>query len=95
MKFEGRDINCNIFWDAGVVIKRADSRMKEARSTKEKQYYAQDILSEVETLLSCLYYNFQNADCLSCYSVSYRYIQKSAQDASLVENKRKENVINK
>ena len=95
MRLEDCNINCNIFWDAGVVIKRADSRMKEVRSTKEKQYYAQDILGEVETLLSCSYYNPQSTDCLSCYAISCRYIQKYAQYASLVKNKRKENVINK
>ncbi|MFH1519217.1 MAG: hypothetical protein ABIE75_01420 [Candidatus Omnitrophota bacterium] len=84
MRFEDHNINCNIFWDTGVVIKRADSRMKEARSTKEKQYYAQDILGEVETLLSCSCYNSQSTDCLNCYSISCRYIQKYAQYASLV-----------
>ena len=94
MRFEDRNINCNIFRDAEAVIKRADSKMKEV-NTKEKQYYAQDILGEVETLLSCSYYNSQSTDCLSCYAISCRYIQKYAQSASLVKSKRKENVINK
>ena len=94
MRFEDRNINCNIFRDAEAVIKRADSKMKEV-NTKKRQYYAQDILGEVEALLSCSYYNSQSTDCLNCHAISCRYIQKYAQSGSLVKSKRKESIINR
>ena len=76
MEFENRGIKCNIFWDAESVIKKTHAKIKQAKSLKEKQYYAQDILLEAETLLTCSKYSAGNSDCVSCHSISRRYIQE-------------------
>ena len=76
MEFEQKNIGCNIFLDAEAVIKKTEVKVKEAKTTKERQYYAQDILLEAKTLLSCLSYNSKDPSCLSCHSVLERYIQE-------------------
>ena len=76
MEFENHNIECNTFWDVERVIKKAETKIKEPRSAAEKQYYAQDILLEAETLLSCLDYDAKNSDCTTCRSFAYRYAQE-------------------
>lgn len=71
-----KGIKCNIFWDTKAVIEKTEAMVKKAKSSKERQYYAQDILLEAETLLSCSDYNTGNPDCVSCHSISRRYIQE-------------------
>ncbi len=77
MEFEYQGIKCNKFWNSIEVIKKIEVKIKDAKSTKEGQYYAQDILLEVESLFSCSDYNAGNLDCLSCHSISQRYIQEN------------------
>ena len=76
MEFENHNIECNTFWDVERVIKKAETKIKEPRSTAEKLYYAQDILLETETLLSCPDYNTKNSDCIACSSFAHRYNQE-------------------
>lgn len=90
MEFENQDIKCSIFWDAEAVIKKTDAKIKEARSTKERQYYAQDILLEAKSLLSCSNYNDGNPDCVSCHSISRRYIQEHEY---LAKNGRRQDIL--
>lgn len=87
MESENQEIKCTTLCDAQRIIERAATKLKEAQSSEERQYYVKDILSEVETLLSCPNYNSKNPDCLSCYAVAYRYIQQYAAGASLAKNK--------
>lgn len=76
MEFENQNIKCSIFLDTDVVIRKTVAKINEAQNIKEKQYYAQDILLEVESLLSCSNYKSRNPDCVSCHSISQRYIQE-------------------
>jgi len=62
--FRNHNIECNIFWDVERVIKKAEIKIKELRSTAERQYYAQDILLEAETLFLCPNYNARSSDCI-------------------------------
>lgn len=91
MQFENQGIKCNIFWDTQAVIEKTEAKIKEAKSTKERQYYAQDILLEVETLLACSDYNAGNPDCISCHSILQRY----AQEYKYLARNRRKNVISK
>ncbi len=69
-------IKCRTFWDAEKVINKAETKIKVAKSNKERRYYAQDILIEIETLLLCANFNDGNPDCVSCYSILRRYIKE-------------------
>ena len=75
MEFKYQNIKCNIFLDTEAVIKKTEVKVKEAGTTKERQYYAQDILLEARTLLSCENYDAENPDCLNCHSISRNYIR--------------------
>ena len=63
MEIEKQYIKCGKFQDTEVVIKRAEDKIKETRSIKERQYYAQDILLEAKALISCSNYNSNTEDC--------------------------------
>ena len=76
MEFENQDIKCSIFLDIISVIKRTDAKIKETGIIKQRQYYAQDILVEARSLRSCSHYNAENSDCLTCHSISHRFIEE-------------------
>lgn len=76
MELENYVVKCKKFRDAQAVIWKTEVKIKEAASSREKRYYAQDILLEAETLLSCAYYVAGSFDCLKCHLVSQRYIQE-------------------
>ena len=75
MAFEDRDIKCNVYRDVEAVIRKTELKLKESRNFKERGYYAQDILLEVKTLLSCPNCNVGNPDCANCHSISQTYIR--------------------
>lgn len=76
MEFENKTIKCSTFQDAETLIKKTEEKIKETRSIKERQYYAQDILLEAESLLSCSNYNDKNPNCLNCHLILLKYIQE-------------------
>jgi hypothetical protein len=76
MEFENQGIKCSIFLDTEAVIRKTMDKVNDAQNIKEKQYYAQDILLEAETLLSCPSYKTENPDCLNCNSILRGYIKK-------------------
>lgn len=76
MEFDNQGIKCITFQDTEAIIKKAEAKIEEAGSVKERQYYAQDILLEVESLLSCSSYNSKNQDCLNCHLVLLNYIRE-------------------
>jgi len=76
MELENQGIKCKTFWDIKEVIKNTAAKMKVAKSNREKKYYAQDILIEVESLLLCVDFIGGNSDCTSCHSISGRYIRE-------------------
>jgi len=76
MEFENHNIKCKTFWDVERVIKNAEAKIKEPRNAAERRYYAQDVLLESRTLLSCPDYNARNSDCVSCRSFAHRYTQE-------------------
>jgi len=75
MELENHNIRCNTFGDVEKVIKKAEAKIKEPKSTSEKRYYAQDILLEAETLLSCPDYKARNSGCVNCRFFAHRYIR--------------------
>ena len=76
MESEPQGIKCRKFCDAEAVIKKAEAKMKLVKSNKERQYYAQDISLEAETLLLCANFNTTNPDCKSCHSILRNYIKE-------------------
>ena len=62
--------------DVISVVKRTDAKIKETGIIKRRQYYAQDILVEARSLLSCSHYNAKNPDCLTCHSISHRFTEE-------------------
>lgn len=76
MELENQDIKCNFLRDAETVIKKAEVRIEKTRSSKERRYYAQDILLEAGTLLSCSKFNDRNPSCINCRSILRGYIQE-------------------
>jgi len=44
MRPENRTIKCSVFWDVETTIRKSKAKIEEAKSIKEKKYYAQDIL---------------------------------------------------
>lgn len=69
-------IKCSTFQESEAIIKKAEEKIMGTKSVKERQYYAQDILVESESLLSCSNYNGKNPHCLNCHLVLLRYIQE-------------------
>ena len=90
MELESRGIKCKTFWGTWAIIKNADAKIEDARSIEERGYYIQDISFETERLLSCTNYNLGNPDCISCHSISYRYIQEYGH---LAEERRNKNTV--
>lgn len=89
MEFENQYIKCSNFRESEAIIKKAEDKIKETRTVKERQYYAQDILLEAKTLISCSNYNSNTEDCLSCQLVLLKYIQEYknlAKDEDKVKN---------
>ena len=76
MESETYDIKCDIFRDAAAIIKKARAKIKVSKNSREKQYYAQDILLEAETLLSCSNFSIKNPNCKTCRFVSHRNIEE-------------------
>ncbi len=76
MEFEPPVIKCVIFLDTEAVIKNTDVKISQAKSIKERQYYAGDILLEARILLSCSNYKTNDPDCEKCHSILQRYIQE-------------------
>ncbi len=76
MESENQDIKCNIFYETEAVIRKSEDKIKETKNFKEKKYYAQDILLEAKSLLSCPDYKDGNIDCLSCHSIALKYIRQ-------------------
>jgi len=91
MEFENQNIKCDTFRDAETLIKKTEEKIKETKNIKEKQYYAQDILLEVESLISCSNYNGKNQDCLNCHLVLLNYIREYKH---LAENEIKKPIVN-
>ena len=92
MELENQGIKCNTFWDAEAVIKKTEDKIKVAKNNKERRYYAQDILVEVEVLLLCADFNAGNPDCMSCHSILRRYIKEYKY---MAEDERRGTVIKK
>jgi len=76
MEFENQSIKCSIFLETEAVIRKTVAKIEQTENVKERQYYAQDILLETESLLSCSNYKNRNPDCVRCHSTSQRYIQE-------------------
>ena len=76
MEFENQDIKCSIFRDTETVLKKITAKIEESNNAKERQYYAQDILLELETLLSCSNYEARNYGCIRCRSILHNYLKK-------------------
>lgn len=76
MELENQNIKCSEFQDTETIIRKAAAKIREAKNTKEKQYYAQDILLEAEDLLLCLNYNANNLECVNCHAILKEYLRE-------------------
>ncbi len=70
-----KEIKCTVFLETDRVIQNTIAKYWKAIS-KERQYYIQDILLEIKTLLSCSKYNPSNSNCLECHYILRRYLQE-------------------
>ena len=92
MELKNQDIKCSDYLDAKAAIGRAEAKAGEAKNGRERQYYAQDILLEAKTLLSCSDYKSGDSDCINCRSILRGYMQKYGH---LAKEQRQGNAINK
>jgi len=76
MELENQDIKCSKFQDTKAIIGKAAAKIREAKNTKERQYYAQDILLEAEGSLACLNYDANNIECINCHAILKRYLHE-------------------
>ena len=76
MEFVNRNIKCNIFCETEAVIRNSEAKIKETKNLKGRKHYAQDILLEARSLLSCSNNNDKDPDCLICHSIALRYIHQ-------------------
>jgi len=89
MESKNQDIRCNTFWDTETVVKKAERGVKGSKSSREREYYAQDILLEAEALVSCADYKAGNPDCVRCRAISCKYTDEYKH---LSTNKKEENL---
>lgn len=75
MEIDNQGVKCQKFLDTEAFIEETGDKVKEAKNFKEERYYIQDILFEIEDLLSCSNYNPGNPDCISCHSVSNKRLE--------------------
>lgn len=64
------EINCSIFLNEEKIIKRLTNEINETKNVKQKAVKAQELIDEVETLLSCEDYDAKNGDCENCHIIS-------------------------
>lgn len=63
-------IRCPLFQSGEEAIKRLTNEINEATSVEEKAAKAQDMIEEVDALLSCEEYDDKNVDCKNCRVIS-------------------------
>lgn len=68
-------IECLVFLETDAVIKNISVKIKKTIAA-ERQYYVQDVLLEIKTLLACLDYNPRYSDCLYCRRTFRRYLRE-------------------
>lgn len=64
------EISCPVFLRREWAIKQLTSDINSARNVVDKADRAQDLIKEVDSLLSCKNYNEKNKDCKNCRAIS-------------------------
>lgn len=70
MEKKNVEIHCPIFLNEEEVMEKLTQEINEAKSIGEKVAKAQELIDEVETLLSCEEYDSKNIDCKNCRIIS-------------------------
>ena len=82
------EIKCPIFLDSEAIIKKIITKLAKT-SFKERNFFTQDILTEVNALLSCGRFNRDCPECIKCRSISeqrritFQSNTTTAQDAAV------------
>jgi hypothetical protein len=64
--FEDTKINCSIFQKQEPVIEEITAKINGVKGVLEKADFAEELLQEVNILLSCTDYKQQSTDCSNC-----------------------------
>ena len=67
---EESEIKCGIFKTQEPHIKKATQLINSAQGAVQKAREAQNLLNEVDLLLTCVEYNDQNMDCQTCREIA-------------------------
>lgn len=65
-----KGVRCPLFQSEEEVIKKLTNEINKAASIEEKAAKAQDLIEEVDALLSCEEYDDKNVDCKNCRIIS-------------------------
>lgn len=63
-------INCPTFQKQESVIKDITDKVNMARAVLEKSRFAEELVKEVDVLLSCLFYDGKRLDCKNCHFIA-------------------------
>ncbi len=63
-------INCSAFQKQESVIKDVTEKINRAKGVQEKARFAEELLKEVDLLLSCPDYDEKSSDCKSCHFIA-------------------------
>jgi len=69
MDKEKDKISCPIFQKQEPIIKEITDKINKARGVQEKAKFAEELLKEVNVLLSCPDYKDTNLDCKNCHFI--------------------------
>ena len=67
---EKPNINCPTFQKQEPIIKDITDKINMAREVQEKARFAEELLKEVDILLSCPDYDGKRLDCKNCHFIA-------------------------
>jgi hypothetical protein len=70
MKENKEKINCPAFQKQESIIRDITDKINKAKGVQEKAMYADELLREVDVLLSCANFDRKRLDCKHCHFVS-------------------------
>lgn len=66
----GGGINCSIFLKQEPTIRSLTDKINQSREIEDKFRYAEELLEELNVILSCLDYQSENLDCRNCHLIT-------------------------
>ncbi|MBI5025127.1 MAG: hypothetical protein HZC12_00040 [Nitrospirae bacterium] len=63
-------MNCPIFQKQESAIKKLTDKINKTKDISEKTRFAEELVKEVDVLLSCHDYKSENLDCKNCHTIA-------------------------